>query len=319
MSELTKSVERKKSIAKMSAVVGQSPSVGAEQSPIFNSDGSQDLRKSYGTNWTPANVSTLFEWISIAAYNIQCLDQATDYHRKKIRMNTIFGLVLSTLSGTLATSQATLPASVTGTVTTVVNVAFIIMSFTIALMTGYIKVYQIQENLESNLKNRHDWTTFITAISSELQLPVELRRDALWLIIKNKNEYLELLKVDLDIPPFITEKVKKEFEANPKLKEVTGGDVSSLSHILIEIAYKVKNNINAIADEKSVETPVQPSLESNSWKKKLQPKKSLESIEENTLFFDEKTTGSVKDEHQVVSINMNDSFTHPHLGVRQDE
>jgi len=318
MSELTKSVERKKSIAKMSAAVGQSPSVGAEQSPIFTSDGSQDLRKSYGTNWTRANVSTLFEWITIAAYNIQCLDLATDYHRKKIRMNTIFGLILSTLSGTLATSQATLPASFTGTVTTALNIAFILMSFTIAIMTGYIKVYQIQENLESNLKNRHDWTTFITAISSELQLPVELRRDALWLIIKNKNEYLELLKVNLDIPLFISEKVKKEFEENPKLKEVTGSDVSSLPHILIEIAYKVKNNIEPNTEVKYLDNPAQPS-EPNVWKKRPQLKPQLESIEENTLSFDEETTGTVKDEHQVVSINMNESPTHPHLEVRQGE
>jgi hypothetical protein len=53
--------------------------------------------------------------------------------------------------------------------------------------TGYIKIYQIQETLEQYIKMKQEWTVFSTSIASEPQLPIELRRDALFMIIKNKN------------------------------------------------------------------------------------------------------------------------------------
>ena len=69
-----KPLERKNSaIFKMNNAVSQSPATG--QSPTMPTP-SLDLRKSYGTNWTKSNVSVLFEWVTIAAYNIRCLELA---------------------------------------------------------------------------------------------------------------------------------------------------------------------------------------------------------------------------------------------------
>ena len=192
----------------------------------------QDLRKSYGTNWTKANVSVLFEWITIASYNIRCLELATAYYRKKLRLNTILGIVLATLSGTGATVQAVIPDYIAVNAVLALNILFILMTFTIAIMTGYIKVYQIQENLEHNIKIKQEWISFSTELASELQLPTELRRDALWMIIKNKNIYLELLKINLEIPPCIANQARKDFREETKLNM----DVSSLPRILIDIS-----------------------------------------------------------------------------------
>ena len=207
-------------------------------SPMFPKS-MQDLRKSYGTNWTKANVSVLFEWITIAAYNIRCLEMATDYYRKRIRVNVIVGLVLSTLSGTAAALQAAFPTSMAIDVTIGLNVVFVVLTFTIAIMTGYIKIYQIQENLESSIKSQQDWIIFSTELASELQLPTELRRDALWMIIKNKNGYLDLLKTKLEIPDCIAIKAKKEFEQETQLTM----DVGSLSHIMIDIILQEMRDI----------------------------------------------------------------------------
>jgi len=169
-----------------------------------------DLAKSYGSNWTKANVTTLFEWLAIAAYNIRSLELAILYYRGIIRRQTIYGLFISTLTGTLSVIQLNTSSSLPSTVTTILNGCFTFFSFTIAIFTGFIKVYQIQEQLEHFIKLKQDWIVFSTSIASELQLPVELRRDALFLITKNKNIYLDLLKVDAEFPSFVAAQVKKE-------------------------------------------------------------------------------------------------------------
>jgi hypothetical protein len=315
-----KPLERKNSaIFKMNNAVAQSPATG--QSPTMPAP-SLDLRKSYGTNWTKSNVSVLFEWVTIAAYNIRCLELAIAHYRRKIRANTILGIVLSTLSGTIATAQAGFPNSVTVNLTIILNVIFIVMTFTIAIMTGYIKIYQIQENLELNIKAKQDWISFSADIASELQLPIELRKDALWMIIKNKNIYLDLLKTNLEIPICITRQAQKDLKTETKLDM----DVSSLPRILMDIAIQEMRDISVDNKEDRISSVVQKQLthlvtqpaDSLAWKTKSQ----LDSIIETNELIDENhekpesSIGSVKDVHQVVTLDMSGSPTHPHLELR---
>jgi hypothetical protein len=188
-----------------------------------------DLAKSYGSNWTKANVSTLFEWIAIAAYNIKCLELGIIYYRRIIQKQTIYGLFISTLTGTLSVYQI---SGAPGTqLTTILNGLFTFFSFTIAIFTGFVKVYQIQEQLEHFIKLKQDWTVFSTSIASELQLPVELRRDALFIIMKNKNTYLDLLKVDVEFPSHVPPKVKREMPFPENLSV----QVSTLPEIIMDI------------------------------------------------------------------------------------
>ena len=309
-----KPLERKNSaIFKMNNAVSQSPATG--QSPTMPTP-SLDLRKSYGTNWTKSNVSVLFEWVTIAAYNIRCLELAIAHYRRKIRANTIFGIVLSTLSGTIATAQAGFPNSVTVNLTIILNVIFIVMTFSIAITTGYIKIYQIQEHLELNIKAKQDWISFSADIASELQLPIELRKDALWMIIKNKNIYLDLLKTNLEIPVCITRQAQTDLKTETKLNM----DVSSLPRILMDIAIQEMRDISVDNKEDRISSVVQKQLthlvtqptDSLAWKTKTQ----LEAILEANELIDEKlesSIGSVKDVHQVVTLDMSGSPTHPHL------
>ena len=200
-------------------------------------DSPNNFTRSYGTNWTRENLRTLSEWISIAAYNIECLDLSASYYRTIIRNHTVAGLILSTLSGTLSITQfgITQPVLIMS-----LNGTFTVFSFVIAILTGWLKIYQIQEQLEIFIKLKQDWTLFSTRIASELQLPRELRRDALYLIIKYKNQYLDLLKSDAPIPESIRKLVVKDIK---KSKASFNIDVSTLPHIMVDICEKTIEDI----------------------------------------------------------------------------
>jgi hypothetical protein len=191
---------------------------------------SNDLSRNYGSNWTATNVATLFEWMSIAAFNIRCLELSIHKHRTIIRNHTVIGLILSTLSGTISVSQFGITDE-NGTVSYILKGLFTTFAFTIAIMAGFLKVFQIQELLEQYIKLKQDWIVFSTAIASELQLPIELRRDALFIIIKNKTTYLDLLKSDVEVTEDIKVRAEKDLPhaANVHL------DLSTLPRIIMNI------------------------------------------------------------------------------------
>ena len=197
-----------------------------------------ELQRKYGTNWTEKNFQTILNWTFIAAFHIESLEYAISYYRKIIRNNIVLGLVLSTASGTI--SSARFGISQDSSLNLITNILFTVMSFTIAVFTGTIKIYQIQERLENFIKIKQEWIVFSTTLASELQLPVNLRHDAYYIIIKNKSKYLDLLKIDSDIPTFIKDNVRKKLidkNINGPLKDhIDNLNITSLSDIIIQIS-----------------------------------------------------------------------------------
>jgi len=167
-----------------------------------------------GTNWNGNNISTLLNWISISQHNIESLDLSINYLREIIRFNIILGLVLSTTSGTISVANISFISN--NNISLILNILFTTMSFIIALNTGRIKIYQVQERLEQFIKVKQDWTFFVTKIVTELQLQVDLRKDALYLIQTYREKYLDLIKAEVEIPIhikiFMENKIKKIFE-----------------------------------------------------------------------------------------------------------
>ena len=196
-----------------------------------------DLSRSYGRNWTKANVNTLFDWLSVAAFNMQCLEYAVKRHRTSIRNFTIYGLIVSTLSGTISLSQFGIePGHVANKI---LQGIFTFLTFSLAIYTGYVKIYQIQERLEQFIKLRQDWAVFATTIGSELQLPIDLRRDALHLIVKYKSTYLDLIKIDIEIP----EKLRIRAEQSlPKTESQI--QVTNLPSTIINIGLQEMDDLN---------------------------------------------------------------------------
>lgn len=217
-----------------------------------------DLARAYGSNWTKANVSTLFEWLCIASFKIKCLDFAIKHYRWIIRNNTIYGLIVATLTGTISVGKFGIPPNDILT-NNIINGVFAVLSFTIAIFSGYLKVYQIQEQLEECIKLKQDWIVFSTAIASELQLPIELRRDALWIIIKNKTVYLNLLKTDIEVPQNISNAALKDMPHSQNLKL----NVSTLSNIIFDIGVQELEDIQSEGCPKDrISNAVKQTLES---------------------------------------------------------
>jgi hypothetical protein len=155
----------------------------------------QQKIKTNDENWTGANLETLSQWIQISAFQIEALELCILYYRSIVRRNVLLGLIFSTASGSLSLSQMNSKEQ-----QFIYNLMFTFMSFSIAIFTGLIKIYQIQERLEEFIKLKQEWIGFSVVITTEVQLPVCERKRALDLITKNKNKYLDLLKRDADIP-----------------------------------------------------------------------------------------------------------------------
>jgi hypothetical protein len=82
----------------------------------------------------------------------------------------------------------------------VLNLIFTIMSFAVAILTGAVKTFKIQENLEEYINLKQNWIAFSARITSEIYLPKRLRTDAEFLIKDSKTKFLDLLKIDVPVP-----------------------------------------------------------------------------------------------------------------------
>ena len=170
----------------------------------------EDHRKSVEEgDWSGANLETLCKWIQTASLQIATLDIAIQYYRSIVRRNVLLGLVFSTASGSLSLSQMNSTQQQFA-----YNVIFTILSFSTAIFTGLIKIYQIQERLEEFIQLKQEWIGFSLPITTEIQLPVIERKSALDLITKHKNKYLDLLKRDIDIPNSIKGQAYKRLYHN---------------------------------------------------------------------------------------------------------
>jgi hypothetical protein len=193
-------------------------------------------------HWTKNNTMTLLSWIAISTYNIDCLEIAIIRYRNWIRQHVILGLILSTTSGTLSVTQFGNINS--QKVNFILNFFFTIFSFMVAISTGCIKVYQVQERLEKFITVKQEWIAFVTKIATELQLHVSLRKDALELININKSKYLDLLKIDNEIPEFIKKNVQTKFSNKKRTiyskdfhSSLEIGEAISISDIIMNIGY----------------------------------------------------------------------------------
>lgn len=222
-------------------------------------------------HWDSNNIMTLLSWIAISTFNINCLELAIVRYRNWMRQNIILGLVLSTVSGTLSVTQF---GSISNTnINFILNFFFTIFSFAVAISTGCIKVYQVQERLEKFISVKQEWIVFITKIATELQLPVNLRKDALDLININKIKYLDLLKIDYEIPDFIKQKVREGYYEKKKVfypkdfhPSLDIGSVLSISDIILNIGYiEGKNLFQFQKDDKFEKKNENSDLELNDY------------------------------------------------------
>ena len=178
----------------------------------------------FGNNWNDENTTVLLNWITVASYSIEALDKCINLCRSRIRINTIISLGFSTASGSLSVTTFNKNSQI---ISTILNAFLTTFSFTIAIIGSYIKVYQFQERLELYIKTKQEWIAFVGILSLEMELPVNLRRDAKQVIKLNINKYNDLLAIDYELFP----RIKKEFTKN--VQENTVGVINKTEGLKI--------------------------------------------------------------------------------------
>jgi hypothetical protein len=163
-----------------------------------------------GEDWRPEIVQTLMQWIQIAAVYLEIMTEATERYRKTLRKNTIINLVFSTVASTASLSTFNINDENYPTTSLVLKGLFSLFTIILTLSTGYIKVFQIQEKLETAIRLKQEWAVFGSKISSEMQLPSQLRKNAIWLIVKMKDNYLDLIKSDMGVSKEIIRSAAQE-------------------------------------------------------------------------------------------------------------
>lgn len=214
----------------------QEPSREAKPGP---QEQHKDPRATKGINWSGNNITTILGWVTIGSYTVEALDISIEWCRNIIRNNTIIGMICSTASGSISVANfGTLKND--PNLQTIFNILFTVLTFIVAINTGRIKIFQIQERMEQFIKMRHEWTAFITSIATELQIPIPMRLDAAYIIEENRVKYMNLLRMDCEIPYFAKHKIKVQMR-NRKLKNeyhmsLIRNNGLSLSDITFDIA-----------------------------------------------------------------------------------
>ena len=225
-----------------------------------------DFKK--GANWEPENVKTILQWIHISAINLDVMTEASFHYKTILRRNTIISLILSTLASTASLSQFNISEQTQPELSMVLKGFFTFMSIIIAISTGYLKVYQVHEKLEKAIKLQQEWTSFGSSLTSELQLPVHLRKDALYLIIKFKQTYTDLFKQQIDISQRIVSRVAVRNGLQPydlTLSELFEKILNTEAHRL-DTEYSEKAEEHRITHIKGDLTPVPFQIKENNLK-----------------------------------------------------
>lgn len=169
-----------------------------------------------GEDWDTDVVHTLIQWTHISAVYLAIMSEATENYRRILRKNTVINLIFSTIASTASLSTFNVSDADNPTTALFLKVLFSAFTVVLTISTGYIKVFQVQEKLETAIKLKQEWAMFGSKISSEMQLPVNLRKNAIWLIVKMKENYLELIKSDIVVSKNIIQRIANQADLRAK-------------------------------------------------------------------------------------------------------
>ncbi len=180
-----------------------------------------DVKFKRGENWNDENIKTLTQWAHIAAMSCDLYNESTIYYRNLMRRNTVFNLIVSSFAGIASLSQFSIDPQTNEILSFILKGFFSVASILVALNSGFLKIYEVQERLEGSIRLQNSWTQFGSRLSSEMQLPVALRKDALYMIIKLKETYHELIKDQIQVNKNILQKVALRNGLSPQALTIT--------------------------------------------------------------------------------------------------
>jgi hypothetical protein len=198
----------------------------------LNDDDNSD-NKNIKSAWdNKCTLDTFNDWINVSAYKIACLDLIIQKYRWRLQNYILLGLIFSTASGTISVTQF---GSYNSDINFALNFVFTVMSFTVAILTGAVKTFKLQENLEEYINLKQNWIAFSARITSEIYLPKRLRSDAEFLIKDSKTKFLDLLKIDVPVPKHMLIRAAKNVDK--------GDSVNSQYYEYLENKHKLEQGL----------------------------------------------------------------------------
>jgi len=100
---------------------------------------------------------------------------------------------------------------------------------------------------------RYEWSGFVTHLATEMQMPVEMRQEAKKLLEENRVKYMDLLKMDCEMPYIAKHRVKVQMKnrilKNEHHMALIRNHGLSLSDITFDIATVEGESIRVTVDE----------------------------------------------------------------------
>jgi hypothetical protein len=183
------------------------------------------------SDWTFEHIRTLITWLNYSNVNLFLIDMSIKYFKMILSQVMAYTLLFSTISSTISISQLGISESETPALYKGVQYTFIAASTLSTLLIGYVKLFKVQESLDTNTGLYKQWLTFSTRISSEFQMPVHMRASALELLQAMKNEYIELFCKNANIPFPVQRSANLYFQRNLGATAIRHGCLSRPNYI----------------------------------------------------------------------------------------
>lgn len=175
--------------------------------------------------WNISNTENIVNWISHCNLNILLLNSYLTSLKNILRINTLWSLVISSVTSTISVTQFTISDVSEPSLSLAIKIAIFITSIFTSLLTGYIKVEKIQENIEIIEEHKSKWSNLMFSLLSEIQVPIDLRNPADKIIIEKREEFNLISSKNLEIPSSVREQVSK-FLIENRYNEKTKNNIS---------------------------------------------------------------------------------------------
>ncbi len=182
-------------------------------------------------NWTKENERTVKDWkTTISKTSFICEDvkeKCSKVLQNLLIIAMVAGAINTMLSGISATVIGTDPSNPTlARISFVFLIVITFMQGTVTAITGAIKILKLDEKVNDLSTYIQKLDNFYAILSSELKLSHKLRRDAIDFIIKQDEQFLQIMQQSPNISP-------SEYQnANNKFMEfIKNGSIFSISSV----------------------------------------------------------------------------------------
>jgi hypothetical protein len=158
-----------------------------------------------GKEWNLSNYTTILNWLNMANLNNLLLDFTIAHYRGIVNRVTVITLIVSSVASTISLLQFSNSTDTIGYF--VVQIITVILSFITSILAGYLKITRMNDLLEEAQARHQAVIEFITELSIQLQLPINIRTNALKLIMSRQKDSKTLLASEINIPKSVKKTV----------------------------------------------------------------------------------------------------------------